>query len=496
MGLMSRRQFVAATVSTVGAGAIVPLQTAQAAEKTSGRPTETYDVVVVGAGLAGMCAALEASENGAKVILLEKMSSPQGNTIYAGGWICAVGSKFQKNHPEDTPETLYKDMMMVSGNKSDPTLLGIYAKNCGADIDWLASHGLNFVVWENLPAPTLSRMLSLEGNTRGGALLIRAMLKALEKAHIEVRYNTKAVELIKDECFNVHGVSCITETGRRDFLAKGGVIMTMGGYGSNNEMVTKYIGQWASHLVQRGSLCTTGDDILLAQSVMAKLVNLDQFYAGPITPTGSVNPNSIMQTGYGIQVNEDGKRFLQESWLQVPRAKAVAQLTHNNRSFMLVDAKTDENKNVLSRAVKRFARLNVHLPSGNTIAEVARSAGIPEENLVATVEEYNKAVKEGKTANLNPPYKIAKPHTLDKPPYYLIPVAGGICSTMGGIAINPLCEVINNENKPIRGLYAAGSSVGGIWYDDDLGGNQLGGCMVFGRIAGRNAAKRARSVAA
>ena len=230
----------------------------------------------------------------------------------------------------------------------------------------------------------------------------------------------------------------------------------------------------------------------MADSVMAKLVNMDQFYAGPITPTGSANPNNIMQTGYGIQVNDEGRRFLQESWLQVPRAKAVAQLTRNNLSFMLVDASTDQKNQVLSKAVKRFARLNVPIYKGNTIEEVAKAAGIPSENLSATVREYNEAVKNGSTAKLNPPYLIASPKPLETAPFYLIPVAGGICSTMGGIAINTRAEVLNTEEKVIPGLYAAGASTGGIWYDDDLGGNQLGGCMVFGRIAGRSAAERAK----
>lgn len=147
---------------------------------------------------------------------------------------------------------------------------------------------------------------------------------------------------------------------------------------------------------------------------------------------------------------------------------------------------------VITKAVKRFARLNVPVYKGNTIEETAKAAGIPPENLVATVREYNEAVKKGAAAKLNPPYLVASPKPLETAPYYLIPVAGGICSTMGGIAINKKTEVLNNENKVIPGLYAAGASTGGIWYDDDLGGNQLGGCMVFGRIAGRSAAERAQ----
>lgn len=489
MRKLSRRHLMSAAIGT-GALTLMPLAKAQ--ENRSERRTEQFDVVVVGAGFAGMCAALEAHEQGANVVLLEKMGSPQGNSIYAGGWVCAIGSRFQKNHPEDTKEAFYADMMKVSKNQSDPALLKTYVDNCGPDIDWLADHGFDFHVWENLPYPELSRMLSVPGDTRGGAVLIRHLLAALREAKVDIRYNTKAIELVVDDDLHVEGVSCLTDTGRCDFLAKGGVVLAAGGFGSNKAMVTQFMGAWASRLVPRGSPWTTGEDIRMADSVMAKLIGMDQFYAGPITPTGSANPNNIMQTGYGIQVNDEGKRFLQESWLQVPRAKAVAQLTKNNLSFMLVDASTDKKDQVLSKAIKRFARLNVPTYKGETIEEVAEAAGIPPETLLVTVREYNEAVRAGKASRLTPPYNIADPKTLETPPFYLIPVSGGICSTMGGIAINTHAEVLNTEEKVILGLYAAGASTGGIWYDDDLGGNQLGGCMVFGRIAGRSAAQRAK----
>ena len=148
---------------------------------------------------------------------------------------------------------------------------------------------------------------------------------------------------------------------------------------------------------------------------------------------------------------------------------------------VIFDIRKEENPCALCAKMRRGA-----------LHEAAKAAGIPPENLVATVREYNEAVKKGAAAKLNPPYLVASPKPLETAPYYLIPVAGGICSTMGGIAINTKTEVLNNENKVIPGLYAAGASTGGIWYDDDLGGNQLGGCMVFGRIAGRSAAERAQ----
>ena len=109
----------------------------------------------------------------------------------------------------------------------------------------------------------------------------------------------------------VEGVACITPEGRKHYRAKGGVILTTGGFGANEAMVCQYIGPWASRLIVRGSPWITGENILMTQEVHAKLVNMDQFYAGPITPTGHANPSPLMHAGYGIQVGTNGKHARQ-----------------------------------------------------------------------------------------------------------------------------------------------------------------------------------------
>ena len=491
---MQRRDIVKSGIfGAASAAAAASSAASQAAEKpTGGRPQETYDVVVVGAGFAGMCAALEAAERGAKTVLLEKMNRPNGTTVYSSGWIAAVGSRFQKNHPEDSKEAFFEDMMRLSHYRSDPELIRVYAEESGAGIDWLADHGTPFYLWENLPSPELSRCLISPGEgITGGSKLIRCLMAALEKKGVKILYNTKAVELVADDCFNVEGVSCITPEGRKDYLARGGVILTTGGYGANEAMVDKYIGPWASRLIVRGSPWITGENILMAEKVHALLVNMDQFYAGPITPTGHCNPSPLMHAGYGIQVNTSGKRFLPETWLQVPKAKAIAERTSDNRSFMLIGADADNNAKILTNTIQRFARLGFEVFKGDTIEEAAKAAGVPPKALAETVREFNAAVKAGKAKELDPPYEYDEPHALETGPYYMVPAAGGMASTFGGPKINAKAEVINFERRPIPGLYAAGAAAGGVWVHDDIGGNQLGGGMVFGRVAARNAAERA-----
>ncbi len=488
---LSRRNLL--RTGLIGTAAAAGVTAANA--KPAGRQAkaEQWDVVVVGAGFAGMCAALEAAERGAKTILLEKMGRPDGTTVYSSGWIAAVGSRFQKNHP-DTPKAFFDDMMKLSGYRSDPALIKVYAEESGAGIDWLADHGTPFYLWENLPAPELSRCLISPGNgITGGSKLIRCLMAALEKKNVPIRYHTKAVELVTDDCLNVEGVSCITPDGRRDFMARGGVILTTGGYGANSAMVGQYIGPWASRLIVRGSPWITGENILMANQVMAKLVNMDQFYAGPITPTGHANPSPLMHAGYGIQVGTDGKRFVPETWLQVPKAKAIAERTPDNMSFMLIGQDADKNANILSNTIDRFRRVGFEVVKGDTVEEAGRKAGVNVANLTATVKEFNAAVHAGKAKDLAVPYLYDEPHALETGPFYMIPAAGGMASTFGGPKIDDHARVVSFENQPIAGLYAAGAAAGGVWYQDDIGGNQLGGGMVFGRVAARDAAARAKT---
>ncbi|MEG1971327.1 MAG: FAD-dependent oxidoreductase [Burkholderiaceae bacterium] len=492
---VARRAFLKGGIgASIGAGLGVASLAAEAASPKARKATRTanYDTVVLGAGCAGLCCAIEAHDRGGKVVVLEKMGRPDGNTIYSSGRFAGVGSREQAGLNESV-DAFVKDMMHLSHGFGDPDLLRAYAELSGPTIDWVKDLGVPLRLVKNLPAPSSSRCFFLSGpGITGGSVLIRQLLKAAEQRKIPVHYDTKAFDLITNERRHVTGVHAMTEAGPVDYLARGGVVLATGGFSANPELVNAYMGGWATRLAVRGSRTTTGENILMTKPLHALLVNMDQFYAGPIIPETHANPARIANSAYGIIISREGRRFLDENLEQAPRSRRIAQLTTDNRSFIIVDAKTDREDNILTKLLKKFARLNSPVYQANSIEELARAAGLPAETTVATVAEYNGAVASQSTAKLNPPISRKAPHALDTAPFYAIPMSGGIAATFGGPKIDTVARVIDFERRPIPGLYAAGNAAGGVWYDADIGGYQLGSAAVVGRLAARDSVARAQ----
>lgn len=490
----SRRDMLKSGLIAAGAAGVGALVTVGTPSEAHAKPkTEKYDVVVLGAGMAGLCAAVEAKERGANVVLLEKMAYANGTTVYSSGWVAGVGSRYYQTKYTDSEQAMFEDMMRISLGRANPDAMRTYVVEAGKGVDWLHEMGVPFKVWENMPAPELNRCMIAQGDgISGGAMIIKRLIEKAKKIGVPIHYNTKAYELITNDKMEVLGVSCMTEDGKKNYMAKGGIVMATGGFAANPEMVCKYIGPWGTRLVLRGSPYITGENILMGQQVMAFMECMDEYYAGPMTPYGKANPSPLMHAGYGIQLNSEGKRFLMEHLGQVGKAVALAQLTPDNRSYVLLTQDTDNNANMLTNTLKRFERLGFKVPKGDTIEEVARQVGLPVDNVLATVKEYNAAAKAGTADKLNPPYLWKPAHPIEKGPFYMIPAAGGIAATFGGPKIDGKARVVNFEQKPIPGLYAAGNAAGGLWFHEEISGNQLGACLVFGRVSGREAAGRAK----
>ena len=297
--------------------------------------TETLetDVLVLGGGGAGMLSAVNAADKDAKVLLLEKCDRPNGNALFALGSVCGWGSRHQKEQGiKDTAEAFYAMMMDISKQMGDKALNRLYTDKISEGIDWLEKDiGVKFGKIRPMPYPRLGRTCRVlgEGKT-GGARLVEKLLEAAEKRGIDIRYEHKAIELLHDDKFAVTGVKVLTPEGTKSFLSRGGVAIATGGFSGNPEMVDRYIGGWATRMVLRGSPMITGENISLTLPLFTKFVNMDQFHSGPIIRETHVNPADVLNSGYGIQVNTSGARYMDENNTYVIKARTTGQMTLDN----------------------------------------------------------------------------------------------------------------------------------------------------------------------
>lgn len=476
----------------LGAAAIAASPAVHAANTSHPVPDDTYDVVVLGAGPGGLVTAIAAHDAGAKVAVFEKRERPDGNAIFALGSVCGWGTRHQKEQgiDDDTADAFYAMMMDISKQMGDPVLNRVYTDNITAGIDWLESDiGVKFQKIRKMPYPRLGRTCRVDGEgITGGAQLVRKLLAAARKRGIPLFFQHKAIELQHDDAFNVTGVTVLSPAGRKTIAAKGGVVIATGGFSANPEMVDKYIGGWATRMVLRGSRSTTGENVSLTMPLYTKFVNMDQFHSGPIVGATHVNPADVLNSGYGVQVNTDGKRFMDENNTYVIKARTTAQQTLDNMAWVIVDS----DCSVLDRVIPKFDALNSPYGKADTLDDLCRQVKLPAEAVKKAVSDYNAALKAGKLHDMVPPNTYKNPHPVAKAPFYAIPFQGGMTATFGGPLIDRYARIQNLDGDTIPGLYAVGNAAGGIFYHNYAGGAQLGAATVFGRIAGVHAAKRAK----
>ena len=489
---MSRRSLFKSSLvgaTAVGAAGFGLASTAEAAPKKA--KAETFDAIVLGAGPAGLITAITAHDAGAKVVVLEKCDRPNGNAIFALGSICGWGTRHQAEQGiKDTADAFYAMMMDISKQMGDKALNRLYTDKISEGIDWLEKDiGVKFGKIRPMPYPRLGRTCRVVGEgITGGGRLVEKLLEACKKRGIDILFQHKAIELLHDEHFAVTGVKVLTPDGQKSFLAKAGVCICTGGFSANPEMVDRYIGGWATRMVLRGSKSTTGENISLTMPLYTKFVNMDQFHSGPILGKTHVNPADVLNSGYGVQVNTSGQRYMDENNTYVIKARTTAQMTLDNYAWVIVDS----DCSVLDKVIPKFDRLNNPYGKADTIEELCKQVKLPVERVTAIVKAYNEAVEKGTLDQMNPPCTYKKPHPIKKAPFYAVPFQGGMTATFGGPLINAKAEIQNLDGESIPGLYAAGNSAGGIFFHNYAGGAQLGAALVYGRIAGAELAKRAK----
>ncbi|MDK2925638.1 MAG: fumarate reductase flavoprotein subunit [Bacillota bacterium] len=443
------------------------------------------DIVVIGAGGAGLTAAVTAKSAGADVIVLEKMPFIGGNTLRATGGLNAAGTKYQEAAGiEDSPDIHYADTMKGGKNKNNPELVRTLVDNANGALEWLNSMGANLVHVVIAGGSTNPRTHAPEGGAPVGPVIIRTLEKAAKEQGIQILTDTEATEILTDGKGTVTGVKAVSKDKGELVIKAKAVIVATGGFGADPEMVAQY------NPALKGFDTTnhpgaTGDGIKMATAIGAATVQMENIQTHPtvVPHKGILITEAVRGTG-AILVNHKGERFVDELETRDVVSKAILN-QEKGTAFVLFDQGVRDNL----KAVEEYAKLKL-LVEANTLSELAGKLGIPADNLEATVKKYNEFVAAGKDSDYGRQHLQRK---LEKAPFYAVEVTPAVHHTMGGLAINTKAEVLNKDGKPIPGLYAAGEVTGGIHGANRLGGNAVADIVVFGRIAGQQAAEYVKS---
>ncbi len=468
------------------------LKTVSVTKEKAEDVTLDADVIVVGAGGAGLAAAVTANQEGASVIVIEKMPKIGGNTILSGGALNAVdeGSETAKEN-KDSVELHYTQTYEGGDKKGDPELVRTLVENAWDGVEWLQSLGMEFKpgtftvlggLWPRAHKPV----------DPVGTGFFKTYQNYVDKnENIEILLNTTAEELIVKDG-EVVGVVAKGETGNTVTLnAKNAVVIATGGFGQNVEMRQEYNTLWkdlGENVKSTNHPGATGDGITLAKAVDAELVGMEYIQMLPMgdPKTGSLSGNIEKGVENRIFVNKDGNRFVDEGARRDVMTSALME-QKDAQMWVVLDSHdypTGDEINNFNESLNQLIAEGRAF-KGETLEDLAKEINVDAANLTKAVEEFNKAVK-GEAAD--PFGRTLFKDPIDQGPYYAALRIPTVHHTMGGVKINKDAQVINTKGEVVKGLYAAGEVTGGIHGANRLGGNALADILVFGRIAGKNAA--------
>ena len=486
--------------------------------------TVDADVVVVGAGGAGMTAAITAAGEGKSVVILESQSMVGGNSVRATGGMNAGKTVYQdenefgesagvektlKTAAEkyadnetitalaktvseqwaayqanptgyfDSVELMELDTMIGGKGINDPELVETLCANSADAIDWLDEHGItlhNVSSFGGASVKRIHRPVNAEGKTVSvGSYMIPLLQENCEKAGVKMMLDTTATEILTDANGAAVGVKATGASGETVTVNAKAVVLATGGFGANLDMVVKYKPELKGFMTTNAP-GIQGQGIEMAQAIGAATVDMDQIQ---IHPTVEANTAALITEGLrgdgAILINEEGQRFIDEVGTRdVVSAAEIAQT--GSYSWLVVDQAMADASSVIQGYIKKG-----YTVTGATYEELGKAMGVDAAAFAETMEKWNGYVEAkndpdfGRTSFANP---------LNTAPYYAVKVTAGVHHTMGGLKINANTEVLNEKGEVIPGLFAAGEVTGGVHGANRLGGNAVADFTVFGRIAG------------
>lgn len=454
--------------------------------------TSNYDVVVIGAGGAGFSAAITARNAGANVVLLEKMPAVGGNSLISGAEMNVAKNWVQPKLGinDDSPELHAQDTFKGGDGKGDMKVINVMTHEALDAAKWCRDYlGVRFED-DNLfffGGHSRKRALIPVGHT-GTEFIAKFQAKA-DELGIPVITNMKAEELIKNKDGRVVGVKATMDGSEYTFNAKGGVVLATGGFGANPEMVKKYNPKIDERFKTTDAPGSTGEALYMAERAGAELVNMGYIQTYPICDplSGAIELIADARFDGAIMLNQEGKRFVEELQRRDVMSKAILEQT-GKYCYAIFNGEIEKRSHAITHhqdEVEVFTKTGI-LHKADTIEGIADFFKIPVDNLKATIARVNEFARTGKDLDFNYRSRFVD---LSTGPYWIYRGVPSVHHTMGGLKINPKAEVLDANDKPIPGLWAAGEVTGCTHGTNRLGSNAYTDIIVFGRIAGAEAAK-------
>ncbi|UGS39985.1 NADPH dehydrogenase [Pseudocitrobacter corydidari] len=445
---------------------------------------KNYDVVVVGSGGAGLAAAIQAHDEGASVLIVEKMPTIGGNTIKASAGMNAAETRFQRvKGIQDSKELFYQETLKGGKNKNNPELLRRFVENAPEAIEWLATRGIMLNDITTTGGMSIDRTHRPRDGSAVGGYLISGLVRNVNKRNIDVMLDTSVVDIVMDGG-EVSAVRLLTEEKETLTVATKSIIVATGGFSANSAMVVKYRPDLAG-FVTTNHKGATGGGISLLENIGAGTVDMGEIQIHPtVEQKTSYLISESIRGGGAILVNQQGNRFFNE---METRDKVSAQIIALPEKYAYIVF--DEHVRAKNKAADEYIGRGF-VTSASSPRDLAKKLGLNEDAFLATLERYNGFVEKqhdddfGRTTALRAP--------INEGPFHAIQIAPGVHHTMGGVTINTDTCVLDKAHKVIAGAYAAGEVVGGIHGGNRIGGNAVADIIIFGTLAGHQAAMRAK----
>ncbi len=449
-----------------------------------------FPVVVVGAGAAGLVAALTARDLGQEVLVLERDEIPRGSTALSAGLIPAAGTRWQRAAGiEDSPEMFAQDIMLKAKGEPDPALVATVTRAIGPALEWLADrYDFPFSVIDNFryPGHSAFRMHGLP--TRFGAELMDRLREATTAAGVELLCESHVTTLFADADARVGGIELAHPDGSRERVGCNALILACNGYGGNRALVARHIPELADALYF-GHPGNQGDAILWGEALGAAMRHFSgyQGHGSVAHPHGILITWATITEG-GVQVNAEGLRFSDETQGYSEQAAVVLQ-----QPDAIAWTVFDERIAGVARQFEDFRQAETSgaiLTAGN-LETLALQMRVPASEFMQTMSEVETLKAERRQdaygRKFEPKEKLA-------PPFHAVKVTGALFHTQGGLVVDNHARVLRKDNTPLPNLFAAGGAACGVSGSSARGylsGNGLLTAVALGRLAGAAASKTA-----